>query len=537
MPKQHNPPVNWNKVAHRIIQRSQMTDLNKSQRDSLNFIANAIPKHGVILADEVGMGKTRIACAVMAAVIDCGGTVAAVVPPGLLHQWASEYKRFIASEAGKIYPAQLAEPFPIRSIDGLFEGGLFVGEDDDMKTSYPVANTHRWPLISHRLMAPSIRINSRRRRFDFPALIRFAREDYEDGRTVAGRYYNSNISEVSYDSRTWRKWLAALWISTHLPSTLINKIKNEDLFPNPEWEDSAYKMTQNNKTEDVRNVFEELMGTLIGTVDLMVIDEAHKSRESDSGDPQKLLGRIVKRLVPQAAAGRRLSVTATPIELNATQWHDLLTRTGISASDKTYETIREFTEALNSANQAPDEPERLTRLMEAAKRFESALRPYVTRRRRIHEPEMVEFIDRMNKKGIVPEGSHPHRKYDLKCIRMENLESNWKAAVMALEGQGKAAKGSGNVGGKQVDLRYASGHIAFDLDEEQGAATNKSQSENDSTPSVDDGLEPRVYAKRRRTAYWRRIATSLASSLSDLGLPIMIALVRDISSTKDGSDE
>ena len=56
----------------------------------LMWIAGHIQESGVVLANEVGTGKTRIACAVVHAVLEAGGRAAVVVPHGLMHQWIAK---------------------------------------------------------------------------------------------------------------------------------------------------------------------------------------------------------------------------------------------------------------------------------------------------------------------------------------------------------------------------------------------------------------------------------------------------------------
>jgi ERCC4-related helicase len=55
--------------------------LNDGQRASLAAIADRIGVSGVIVADEVGMGKTRIAVFVARAVVQSGGRSAVVFRP------------------------------------------------------------------------------------------------------------------------------------------------------------------------------------------------------------------------------------------------------------------------------------------------------------------------------------------------------------------------------------------------------------------------------------------------------------------------
>ena len=61
----------WQDVASHLqeLVRGDEMDLNDGQRASLLAIAERINRNGVIIADEVGMGKTRIAAAVAKCVI------------------------------------------------------------------------------------------------------------------------------------------------------------------------------------------------------------------------------------------------------------------------------------------------------------------------------------------------------------------------------------------------------------------------------------------------------------------------------------
>ena len=78
----------WNRVADHLLSLtdSREIQLNDGQAASLRELAKRLPNNGVIIADEVGMGKTRIAAAVARAVIAAGGRVAILVPPGLGYQ-------------------------------------------------------------------------------------------------------------------------------------------------------------------------------------------------------------------------------------------------------------------------------------------------------------------------------------------------------------------------------------------------------------------------------------------------------------------
>ena len=77
-------------VAEDAAKPREDQHLDDGQRSSLAWMAKRLPQSGLVLADEVGTGKTRIACAVVHAVLDAGGRAAVVVPHGLMHQWRAE---------------------------------------------------------------------------------------------------------------------------------------------------------------------------------------------------------------------------------------------------------------------------------------------------------------------------------------------------------------------------------------------------------------------------------------------------------------
>ena len=85
----------WDKVSRELkdaAKDEKNMRLNKGQRASLRAMAERLPRNGVIIADEVGMGKTRIAVEVAKRVKKAEGRIAILVPPGLGYQWETELR-------------------------------------------------------------------------------------------------------------------------------------------------------------------------------------------------------------------------------------------------------------------------------------------------------------------------------------------------------------------------------------------------------------------------------------------------------------
>ncbi len=152
--------------------------LDAGQCASLRWIAKRLQHHGIVLADEVGTGKTRIACAVVQAVVESGGRAAVVVPHGLMHQWVDEAWKLDSSGP---------EPKTLTTLTELLREQP--GEDLwNQRKPYP--DHPEWWLISHRFRAPLVYVNAEDWRAALPGLVelKLARPaDRSDKRTRFGQ--------------------------------------------------------------------------------------------------------------------------------------------------------------------------------------------------------------------------------------------------------------------------------------------------------------------------------------------------------------
>src|SRR5687768_12918889 len=133
--------VDWSEVSRRAEARLDLPALDTGQRDSLAWIAHRLAEAtcpGIVLADEVGTGKTRIACAVIHAVLAAGGRVATVVPRGLMHQWAHE---------SRLLDRDVAPPKELTTLPELFR--RVTSAEQWRAELAPRPDVPEWWLISH----------------------------------------------------------------------------------------------------------------------------------------------------------------------------------------------------------------------------------------------------------------------------------------------------------------------------------------------------------------------------------------------------
>lgn len=325
-------------VAAEAAKPAGSQHLDEGQRASLRWIAQRIQESGVVLADEVGTGKTRIACALVHAVLDAGGRAAVVVPRSLMHQWARE-SRALRPDGPE--PRRLTtlvehfhEPPPLK---------------DTWASRSPRPDQPEWWLISHGFRAPLVRRNVWRAAL--PALVALelaTRAEREDGRTRLGKLERKLEHALESRSVSGRRWNAMARIAAEVAPRvrrrrdLRRRIEALPPLNVTSWNNDAL-LEAFGPQGDGRPVTEELLGLWLGELDLLVIDEAHKGRteasteastEANADDtphgpgPVKgsVLARLVDVILKQPDHGRRLCLTATPMELEPSQWAHLLAR-------------------------------------------------------------------------------------------------------------------------------------------------------------------------------------------------------------------
>lgn len=455
----------------------------------------------MVLADEVGTGKTRIACALIQAVVESGGRAAVVVPHGLMHQWIAE-AMMLAPDG--------PEPKALTTLTD-FLRDVQPG-DAAWNERKPYPNRAEWWLISHGFRAPRVQINSRDWRAALPGLVELnlARPaERTDKRTRLGRLQQA--MDEAPDS-----WWAGMVriagdVAGRLPSLpeLRNEIKKRIRRLPPlsvMGADPNYGLRAAfGDGGDGRPLTEKILGLWLGDFDLMVIDEAHKGRSDFDVDNIALgvangtvLGRLADVLLTQPGAGRRLCLTATPMELGLDQWLDLLKRARVEP-ERGREVINAFREAARNAGIAPDESTRLEELCAAAREFTRMLAPYVTRRR--HDED--ELVAAFRAGAELPEGlPHPYRrirKVQIGWTQSGGRDSPWVDVLFAAEGMSHSARGLSYSDTKtwprvirDAYTKLAAGHVSLDLSETGGSLP------------VSDTADELTRQKIARVAYWYR---------------------------------
>ena len=375
--------VDWKDVAQRLENTASSSGdslLDAGQKATLHQLALRLRsgQRSALLADEVGMGKTRIAAALIEAVRLSGGRSAIVIPGGLGAQWQAELRQFNPDDKTLL---------PLRSYQGFIEGFL---RDDD------------WDRQSQR-----DRLRDRRLQRDLPAktwadekilmishgfaTMRFPRKAEGPhlgwkrellptvARMVEGRRrYLKGRDGVQHVQATHRaaQVIADAIIAHRLPCNLAG---DQRWLPGDQYRDRILP----------------LIGYGLGQFDLIIIDEAHKSRGQDSS-----LSRILGPVTWESDKPFRLGMTATPIELYSGEWIDTLARidgrddkadtSHLEALRSSIDTYCEITARLRTEEL---DQELVDNFRAAAQKFHETLAPYVLRRDKRDDREYAAFLD------------------------------------------------------------------------------------------------------------------------------------------------
>lgn len=374
------------------------------QRHTLSAVARRIRggQRALLLADEVGMGKTLIAAALITCVRDAGGRSAVVIPPGLGAQWQSELRRFIPMDRTLS---------PLRSF-WTFREGYSVPEDIADKD---YMRKRRASELADRRQQRQLPSGTWRDEQVLLLSHTFGRLVQTSGTEVEYQALIDAVTKVYAGTRRYRRDPAEysyVNLSRAAAEQILSGLSASDRRRLVEKELPGCSVD-----EGVRHI----VAKALGPFDLIVIDEAHKSRGAESS-----LSRVIGKLVWKTAGAFHLGMTATPVELDASQWSGTLDRLGVPE-----ETLLVIQSAIDRYVEAVDQlqtREALTadavdRFALVARDFQQTLSPWVLRRDKREDSFLASFC--------AAHGSH--RDISPVEVALADMPLEWKRAFIATE--------------------------------------------------------------------------------------------------------
>ena len=481
----------WDKVSRELEEAAQDTRnkrLNEGQRASLHAIAERLPRSGVIIADEVGMGKTRIAVEVAKRVKKAGGRTAILVPPGLGYQWETELRDGGISDVRPL----------LRSL-----WSYFAAWQAEKEAEWQPWFDAQLVMLSHAFANWRLGEKSQPWRWALlPELYALWRKE-QNGRLP--RSYRNNCK------------LDDPWVK-NAGQSLIKYIQKNPPHPGKCFlDDLDYRWNSSlkgdyNRGSEQREQLERCIGLGLGVFDLLIVDEAHKSRGDDSG-----LSRLLNNLTWCSPDARVICMTATPVELDSSQWVHSLERIEVASAvlDSIESSINNYTGATDNLRKLWRSSEEVRKQYgEHAKRFQEALSPYVLRRDKRDDDTVKKFHE---KSGLSLNEYRCEREI---TVEPDKLSPEWQQAICSAESLSFATRMAQDSGAKRLRLTLGSGHgIASILDQaKMDEQDDNKQREYDHQQEDDQKKETGVSSeatqdkRQERIRWWKAV---MAQAFSD----------------------
>ena len=411
--------------------------LNAGQQASLVALADRLPNNGVVIADEVGMGKTRIAVEAARAVIEAGGRVAVLVPPGLGYQWRDELRD------GKV-----DSPPIIRSLGNYFDA--WTPEDARTHVSKSSLPGQRQPwfslpvvLVSHAFT--NWKLGEKAASWRWSLLPEFyAHWRKRNTNRWPRDYVNHDV--LLYSDVT----AAAKSICEAIPDDPANVAwqKCNALSEGTPWP-TALHAEQYARSRDLRPWLECAVGLGLGVFDLVIVDEAHKSRGVESG-----LSGLLDSVIHRSPSARVIAMTATPVELDVGQWQNTLARIGvdINSPPTIKPTIDAYAKAVRDVRLSPSNKKARETYKEMATAFQSALSRYLLRRDKRGDKAVIAFV----RHSGLP--ANNYRQEEEITVQTASLAPAWRKAVCAAEALSFVSRRGIDGQSQRIRLTLGNGH-------------------------------------------------------------------------------
>ena len=457
----------WHELSCPIDLGYELREVGDRQLKTVaNILDTLQDRKGVILADEVGMGKTYIAIGVAAAVLAHGGRVQICVPRNVMHKWVRDIKTCAAwfSEPDNIFAKYLRQPVPLLRYSDVFwyRVGLqcrglqackkcqrYSAEQHEKcqspwdKSPNPLPLQVWHPGATYFQFICGNKKATGRKNFNvqtFLFAILFHRGKLKDLKKWWGGSIEEEGSKWQVFARRVRQLSemkgAPLPVPQSVKGTLKGTMRGKKLLQWYKKGSVANRRFCNAITKE--GVRQALWHAFAGVPDLLIVDEAHKGKSDHS-----LMAQSLEQL--RGKPVKVLALTATPFDLSVKEIERLLDRIWISEPNKDLSSTQseEVTKACSEFAKTRDkfvsfwaaaseelstetlplpsldaEQISLRRLAEAQSNlrgaknaYESVLRPWIMRAKKSATPPYNRFPSSLEQES--QEGNaycaHPHR--------------------------------------------------------------------------------------------------------------------------------
>lgn len=308
---------------------------------------------------------------------------------------------------------------------------------------------------------------------------------------------------------------------------LLSRLLSEVRWPDP--------LDANNYGNDqpLRTWFEKIVGLGFGAFDLIIVDEAHKNRSVEGS-----LSTVIESVLFRSGDSRRLALTATPIELDVSQWESTLKRLDTTEKQRApiVQATEDYAKAISRLRLGwRTNAEVRTKYASAARQFETALSPYLLRRDKREDEDVLKF---KKASGL---SEYDYRHLQEVAVEFNDLSPAWQQAVCAAEALSVVREPMMDGKTKRLRLTIGNGHglagvidqAFYDEKEDKKQVEEDRAQAEDGVSGTDRDANPVVAT---RSAWWTSVLQSALRNNPDILFdhPAILAAVKTIEAIERG---
>ena len=215
---------------------------------------------------------------------------------------------------------------------------------------------------------------------------------------------------------------------------------------------------------------------------------------------------MLESIIKVSKTSRRLAMTATPIELDESQWSQMLSRIKVNQKEinSILESVQDYASVVRKIRACPTNVEIRKEYAENSRKFQDALSPYLLRRDKRQDHAVKEYVK------VTKMPYETYRKKTTIDVDLQKLDPNWRHSICAAEAlsivtSGLKDKNSEEL--KRLRITIGNGHGIAAMVDQSTFEDNSDEIDDSPIPpqKSEENSETGQSKKLERALWWGKI--------------------------------